>query len=185
MSELQFFARRAGRTIMELVRRNIRPIDILTPQAFRNAIIVHSAIGGSTNGLIHLPAIAKELGMELDPELFNEINPKIPHIGNINPSGKHLTESFWFAGGIPRVQRMLADYLDLDVMTVTGKTLGENLEELEKNSFFEIGAGLSAQLWSAGGGCHHSFGDDGRNGKYRGAEGQSGSGRSRCQIFCL
>ena len=141
MSELQFFARRAGRTIMELVRRNIRPIDILTPQAFRNAIIVHSAIGGSTNGLIHLPAIAKELGMELDPELFNEINPKIPHIGNINPSGKHLTESFWFAGGIPRVQRMLADYLDLDVMTVTGKTLGENLEELEKNSFFEIGEG--------------------------------------------
>ena len=78
---------------------------------------------------------------ELDPELFNEINPKIPHIGNINPSGKHLTESFWFAGGIPRVQRMLADYLDLDVMTVTGKTLGENLEELEKNSFFEIGEG--------------------------------------------
>lgn len=141
MSELQFFARRAGRTIMELVRRNIRPIDILTPQAFRNAIIVHSAIGGSTNGLIHLPAIAKELGMELDPELFNEINPKIPHIGNINPSGKHLTESFWFAGGIPRVQRMLADYLDLDVMTVTGKTLGENLEELEKNSFFETGEG--------------------------------------------
>ena len=181
MSELQFFARRAGRTIMELVRRNIRPIDILTPQAFRNAIIVHSAIGGSTNGLIHLPAIAKELGMELDPELFNEINPKIPHIGNINPSGKHLTESFWFAGGIPRVQRMLADYLDLDVMTVTGKTLGENLEELEKNSFFEIGEGYLHNY----GGCHHSFGDDGRNGKYRGAEGQSGSGRSRCQIFCL
>mgnify|MGYP000326183207 CR=1 FL=1 len=114
---------------------------LLTPAAFRNAIVVHSAIGGSTNGLIHLPAIAKELGMELDPELFNEINPQIPHIGNINPSGKHLTESFWFAGGIPRVQRMLADHLDLDVMTVTGKTLGENLEELEKNHFFQIGEG--------------------------------------------
>lgn len=126
---------------MELVKKDIHPSSILTPAAFRNAIVVHSAIGGSTNGLIHLPAIAKELGMELDPELFNEINPQIPHIGNINPSGKHLTESFWFAGGIPRVQRMLADHLDLDVMTVTGKTLGENLEELEKNHFFQIGEG--------------------------------------------
>lgn len=141
MRNLLVMSRRAGRTIMELVKKDIRPSSILTPAAFRNAIVVHSAIGGSTNGLIHLPAIAKELGMELDPELFNEINPQIPHIGNINPSGKHLTESFWFAGGIPRVQRMLADHLDLDVMTVTGKTLGENLEELEKNHFFQIGEG--------------------------------------------
>lgn len=141
MRNLLVMSRRAGRTIMELVKKDIRPSSILTPAAFRNAIVVHSAIGGSTNGLLHLPAIAKELGMELDPELFNEINPQIPHIGNINPSGKHLTESFWFAGGIPRVQRMLADHLDLDVMTVTGKTLGENLEELEKNHFFQIGEG--------------------------------------------
>lgn len=141
MRNLLVMSRRAGRTIMDLVKKDIRPSSILTPAAFRNAIVVHSAIGGSTNGLIHLPAIAKELGMELDPELFNEINPQIPHIGNINPSGKHLTESFWFAGGIPRVQRMLADHLDLDVMTVTGKTLGENLEELEKNHFFQIGEG--------------------------------------------
>lgn len=141
MRNLLVMSRRAGRTIMELVKKDIRPSSILTPAAFRNAIVVHSAIGGSTNGLIHLPAIAKELGMELDPELFNEINSQIPHIGNINPSGKHLTESFWFAGGIPRVQRMLADHLDLDVMTVTGKTLGENLEELEKNHFFQIGEG--------------------------------------------
>ena len=141
MRNLLVMSRRAGRTIMELVKKDIHPSSILTPAAFRNAIVVHSAIGGSTNGLIHLPAIAKELGMELDPELFNEINPQIPHIGNINPSGKHLTESFWFAGGIPRVQRMLADHLDLDVMTVTGKTLGENLEELEKNHFFQIGEG--------------------------------------------
>ena len=141
MRNLLVMSRRAGRTIMELVKKDIHPSSIWTPAAFRNAIVVHSATGGSTNGLIHLPAIAKELGMELDPELFNEINPQIPHIGNINPSGKHLTESFWFAGGIPRVQRMLADHLDLDVMTVTGKTLGENLEELEKNHFFQIGEG--------------------------------------------
>lgn len=73
--------------------------------------------------------------MELDPGLFNEINAYIPHIGNINPSGQHLTESFWFAGGIPKVQLLLEKYLDLDVMTVTGKTLGENLEAIKKDHF--------------------------------------------------
>ena len=79
--------------------------------------------------------------MELDPGLFNEINSYIPHIGNINPSGQHLTESFWFAGGIPKVQLLLEKYLDLDVMTVTGKTLGENLEAIKKDHFFERGEG--------------------------------------------
>lgn len=141
MRDLLAMARRAGRTVMMLVKKQIRPSDILTPAAFRNAIVVHSAIGGSTNALLHLPAIAKELGLELDPELFNEINHQIPHIGNVNPSGQHLTESFWFAGGIPRVQQMLEKYLDLDVMTVTGKTLGENLEELRRDHFFERGEG--------------------------------------------
>jgi len=95
----------------------------------------------STNATIHLPSIALELGIELTPELFDEINHKIPHIGNINPSGEHLTESFWFAGGIPMVQLMLKEYLNLDVMTATGKTLGENLEDLEKDNFFDRNIG--------------------------------------------
>ncbi len=141
MRDILALSRKAGRTIMELIEKNITVSRILTPAAFRNAIIVHSAIGGSTNALLHLPAIAKELGMELDPELFNEINPQIPHIGNIFPSGKYLTESFWFAGGIPRVQKLLSSWLDLDVLTVTGKTLGENLEDLERDHFFERGEG--------------------------------------------
>lgn len=141
MRDLPAIARAAGRKILELVEQDIRPSRILTPAAFRNAIVVHSAIGGSTNALLHLPAIAKELGLELDPELFNEINRQIPHIGNINPSGRHLTESFWFAGGIPKVQWMLREHLDLDVMTVTGKTLGENLEELASGGFFRRNEG--------------------------------------------
>lgn len=141
MRDILSLARRAGRKIMELVEKDIRPDKILTPAAFRNAIVIHSAIGGSTNALLHLPAIAGELGIELDPELFNEINSQIPHIGNINPSGQHLTEAFWFAGGIPRVQLLLEKYLDLDVMTVTGKTLGENLEEIQKEHFLERGEG--------------------------------------------
>ncbi len=144
MTDILRNSRKAGRKIMALVEKDITPSKILTKEAFVNAIIVHAAIGGSTNATIHLPSIALELGIELTPELFDEINHKIPHIANINPSGKHLTESFWFAGGIPMVQLMLKDYLNLDVMTVTGKTLGENLEDLEKENFFERNLGYLA-----------------------------------------
>lgn len=137
MSTILFYAREAGRAIMNLVEKNIRPSDILTPAAFRNAVIIHSAIGGSTNATLHLPSIARELGIDLPPDLFDEMSAITPHIGNIFPSGKHLTESFWFAGGIPAVQKELKHLLDLNVMTVTGQTLGENLEELEKSGYFE------------------------------------------------
>lgn len=141
MRDLTEYSRKAGKQVVRLAKAGITPSMIMAKEAFSNAIVVHSAIGGSTNALIHLPAIAKELGIELDPELFNEINRKIPHIGNVNPSGKHLTESFWFAGGIPMVQIMLKDHLDLDVLTVTGKTLGENLEEIQREGFFERNIG--------------------------------------------
>lgn len=144
MNDILRNARNAGRKIMELIEKDITPRRILTKEAFINAIIVHSAIGGSTNATIHLPSIAAELGIELTPELFDQINHKIPHIGNITPSGQHLTESFWFAGGIPMVQLMLKDYLNLEVMTVTGKTLGENLKELEQENFFERNLGYLA-----------------------------------------
>ena len=141
MRDMLAYSRWAGRAIMNLVKKGIKPSDIMTPAAFRNAIIVHSAIGGSTNATLHLPPIARELGIELDAQQFDEINRIIPHIGNINPSGKHLTESFWFAGGIPAVQWALREYLDLNVMTVTGKTLGENLEDMKNSGFFERGEG--------------------------------------------
>lgn len=137
MRDILEYARLAGRKIMELAEKGIKPSQIITPQAMRNAIVVHSAIGGSTNAMIHLPAIAREAGFELPITWFDEINHMIPHLCNVNPSGQHLTESFWFAGGVPMVQMMLKDYLDLDVMTVTGKTLGENLEMIQKDHFFE------------------------------------------------
>ncbi len=144
MRDITDYARAAGIAVMNLVEKGITPDKILTKEAFENAIIVHSAIGGSTNATLHLPAIAKELGIKLDISLFDEINHKIPHLGNVNPSGKHLTESFWFAGGVPYVQLLLKDYLHLDVMTVTGKTLGENLEDLQKSGFFERNLGYLA-----------------------------------------
>lgn len=141
MRDILQYARQAGRQILNLVKLGITPSQIMTPAAFRNAIIVHSAIGGSTNATIHLPSIARELGYELPIELFDEINHQVPHLGNINPSGAQLTESFWFAGGVPMVQVMLKDMLDLDVMTVTGKTLGENLEDLERDNWFNRNLG--------------------------------------------
>ena len=144
MRDIIDYSRATGLAIMNLVEKDITPDKILTREAFENAIVVHSAIGGSTNATLHLPAIAKEFGITLEPELFDEINHKIPHMGNINPSGQHLTESFWFAGGIPYVQLLLKDHLHLDVMTVTGKTLGENLEDLEKSGFFNRNLGYLA-----------------------------------------
>ena len=144
MTDILRYARQAGRAVMNLAKKGITVSDILTHAAFRNAIVVHSAIGGSTNATLHLPSIARELGIELKPEEFDEINHKVPHVANLFPSGKHLTESFWFAGGIPYVQYLLKDYLDLNVMTVTGHTLGENLKMLEEDNFFERNLGYLA-----------------------------------------
>ena len=137
MRDITAMARKAGKQIMNLVKANIKTKDILTPEAFYNAIVVHAAIGESTNAMLHLPAIAYELGIELKPELFDEINHKISHIGNIYPSGEYPTEAFWFAGGIPMVQWLLKDYLNLNVLTVTGKTLKENLEDIKNDGFFD------------------------------------------------
>lgn len=135
------YSRSAGRRILALVSQNLTPSRILTREAFINAIIVHSAIGGSTNATLHLPSIARELDILLTPDLFDDINHRIPHIGNLYPGGEHITEAFWFAGGIPRVQLLLKDYLNLNVMTVTGKTLGENLEAIQRDGFFSRGKG--------------------------------------------
>lgn len=134
-------SRQAGRAVLNLVDKGISAKDILTPEAFRNAIIVHAAIGGSTNAMIHFPAIAHELGWELDVEEFDKINREIPHLCNIAPSGKYPSETLWFAGGIPAVQEELKEYLNLDVMTVTGKTLGENLEDIKNSGFYERNLG--------------------------------------------
>lgn len=136
--EIRAFARKAGEQIMNLVRKGIRFSDIVTPAAIRNAIAVHAAIGGSTNGLLHIPDLAREAGLDMDVIAeFDRINREIPHIANVTPSGKYTSEVFWAAGGIPMIQIMIKDYLDLNVMTVTGKTLGENLEQLQEEGYFE------------------------------------------------
>ncbi|MDH4266649.1 MAG: dihydroxy-acid dehydratase, partial [Deltaproteobacteria bacterium] len=144
LADIGRLSRQAGRQIMELAQKGIRPSEILTPAAFENAIKIHAAIGGSTNALLHLPAIAHELGFKVEAEQFDQLNRVIPYLTNIQPSGEYLTELFWYAGGIPRVQKELRGVLDLKVMTVTGKTLAENLEQLEREGFFRRGEGYLA-----------------------------------------
>ncbi len=141
LAEIGRLARQAGRQIMDLAKKGIRPSDILTPEAFENAIKIHAAIGGSTNALLHLPAIAHELGINIDAERFDRLNREIPYLTDVQPSGTYLTELFWYAGGVPRVQRELRDFLDLRVLTVTGKTLQQNLRRLEQEGFFHRGEG--------------------------------------------
>jgi L-arabonate dehydrase len=120
-------AQRTGRRAVELIREGVRPSAILTKAAFRNAMHVNAAIGGSTNAVIHLIALANRLGVPLELEEFDEVARATPYIANVKPSGQYLMEDFYYAGGVPAVMRELGDLLDRDAPTVTGKTVGENV----------------------------------------------------------
>lgn len=134
--EVLHYAQDAGTAMKQLLEKNIRPKDIMTKAAFENAMHIHAAIAGSTNILLHLPAIAAQNGIRITLKDFDLINRETPVVCSVMPSGKWPTRIFWAAGGIPAVMRLLKNDLDLNVMTVTGKTLGENLYELEQNGFF-------------------------------------------------
>ena len=123
-------AKHAGMKIMELVERDIKPRDILTPKAFRNALCCEMAIGCSTNSVLHLLAIANEAGVPLELETLNEISAKVPNICHLAPAGPHHIEQLYAAGGVPAIMKELTkrDFLDLSLITCTGKTVGENLE---------------------------------------------------------
>ena len=144
--ELKGAAAKAGKQVFKLIEKNIRPSDIMTKDAFENAIMVHAAIAGSSNTLIHMPAIAHELGIDIEPELFDEIHKKVPYILNIRPSGFYPGSYFWNAGGVPAIMEEIKEFLHLDVMTVTGKTLGENLEDIKKSGYYEEHAKLIEKL---------------------------------------
>jgi len=121
-------AKTAGMKVMEMVRRDIKPRDIMTENAFRNAITVDMAMAGSTNTVLHLPAIAHEAGIKLDLALFDAISEKTPYIAKLSPSGHHHIEDLHRAGGIPAIINELTkkDLIIKDCMTVTGSTIGEN-----------------------------------------------------------
>lgn len=123
-------AKRAGMQVMEMLRRDIRPRDILTPDAFENAITVDMAMAGSTNTVLHLPAIAHEAGIELNLDMFDAISERTPNLCKLSPSGHHHMEDLGLAGGIPALMNELTklDLIHKDCMTVTGRTVGENIE---------------------------------------------------------
>jgi len=122
-------AKESGEKIVELVEKNIRPRDIMTIEAFENAIVVDMALGGSTNTVLHLKAIAKEAGVDLPLSLFDEYGRKIPHLCNMRPSGPHDLQELDEAGGIPAVMKELRQFLHLNAITVTGKTVEENIKD--------------------------------------------------------
>ena len=118
----------SGHRIVEMVWEDLTPEKILTPSAFDNAIRVHMALGGSTNAIIHVIAMARRAGIALDMHRFDEISREVPVIANITPSGKYLMEDFFYAGGLRALMTTMRELLDLSCVTVTGGTLGDNIE---------------------------------------------------------
>ena len=136
--DLLAFARQAGAQAVKLASMpNMRPTDIVTMESFENAILVHAAVSGSTNCLLHLPAIAHEFGIEITGDTFDRLHRNARYLLDVRPAGRWPAEVFYYAGGVPAIMEEIKEHLHLDVMTVTGKTLGENLEELKRNGFYE------------------------------------------------
>jgi dihydroxy-acid dehydratase len=132
-SRRRVMAHLTGRRIVDMVKDDLKPSDVLTKRAFENAIRVNGAIGGSTNAVIHLLAIAGRIGVDLTLDDWDKLGRDIPTIVNLMPSGKYLMEEFFYAGGLPVVMKALldADKLDGSVLTVSGRTMAEEVEEVK------------------------------------------------------
>jgi dihydroxy-acid dehydratase len=120
-------ANRSGRRIVEMVQEDLKPRDILHEASFNNAVAAVFALGGSTNAVIHILALAGRAGIKLALDRFDQFSKKTPMLANLRPSGKYLMEDFYYAGGLPALLRVLAPHLDLSCLTITGKTLGGNI----------------------------------------------------------
>lgn len=130
-SRRKALAQLSGRRIVEMVKEDLKLSDVLTREAFENAIKVNAAIGGSTNFVIHLLAIAGRIGITLNLEDFDRLSASIPLIANLQPSGKYFMEDFYYAGGLPAVMKELSNHLHKNCMTVNGKTVIENISKSE------------------------------------------------------
>jgi len=123
------FARRSGVQIMKLLKAGIKPNQILTKAAFKNAIRVLMAVGGSTNAVLHLLALASEIGVNLEPDDFDTLSRTTPYLCGLDPTGPYTVQDLDRAGGIPALMKTMIDLVDVDAMTVTGKTVGENISQ--------------------------------------------------------
>lgn len=135
--DLKEIAKQAGRQVMALAHMGLKPRDMVTRESFENAVMVHAAISGSTNSLLHIPAIAHEFGIDFDAEMFDRLHRGAHYLLDIRPAGKWPAQYFYYAGGVPRIMEEIRDMLHLDVMTVTGKTLGENLQDLKLSGYYD------------------------------------------------
>ncbi|MCM3762139.1 dihydroxy-acid dehydratase [Alkalihalobacillus oceani] len=145
-------AKETGKAIINLVKENIRPSDIMTKNAFDNAVRTVMAVGGSSNSVIHLIAIARRLGIKLTLDRFDELSKSTPFIANIRPAGEYQMEDLYKAGGMPAVLKELSPLLHVDEMTVTGKTLKENIVDVKINPVYRhIIRTLEEPLYSNGG----------------------------------
>jgi dihydroxy-acid dehydratase len=132
ISQMKYvLARDSGKQVMELLKNGIIPSQIITKESFENAIMIDVAIGGSTNSTLHLPAIANEMGLDIDLDIFNEFSKKIPTIVNVYPSGDFGVVDLYKAGGIPAVMKRLKDFLHLDCLTASGKTIEKIIRRIK------------------------------------------------------
>jgi dihydroxy-acid dehydratase len=146
-------ARRAGAMVMDVLRRDIRPRQVITRQAIENAIAAVAATGGSTNAVLHLLAIAKEAGVPLDIEDFNQVNARVPLLADLKPGGRYVATDLYRAGGIPLVARRLLEggHLHQDAITISGRTIGEHAKEATETPDQTVVRPLSNPIKPTGG----------------------------------
>ena len=178
------YAKQSGEHVMDLIAKRIRPRDILTRKSLENGAAVVAATGGSTNGALHLPAIAHEAGIEFDLFDFSEIAVKTPTIADLQPGGRYVAKDMFEAGGVPMLLRALLDggFLHGDCMTVTGKTLAENLDDVVFNPKQKVIYPVSSPLSPTGGlvALKGNLAPEGAIAKVAGMESLSFEGPARC-----
>ena len=178
------YGRASGEAVMELIAHNIRPRDIVTREALENAACVVAATGGSTNGALHLPAIAHEAGIDFDLFACADIFKKTPYIADLKPGGQYVAKDMYEAGGMPILMKSLLDggYLHGDCLTVTGKTIAQNLEGVSFNPKQKVIYSTAKPISPTGGlvGLKGSLAPDGAIVKVAGMECQTFKGRARC-----
>ncbi|HYA06080.1 MAG TPA: dihydroxy-acid dehydratase, partial [Xanthobacteraceae bacterium] len=178
------FCMLAGEMIMDLISRNIRPRDIVTRKALENAAAVVAATGGSTNGALHLPAIANECGIKFDLFDVAEVLKRTPYIADLKPSGRYVAKDMFEAGGVPLLMKTLLDhgFLHGDCLTVTGRTIAENLKSVKWNDHQDVVRPADKPILPTGGvvGLKGSLAPEGAIVKVAGMERLQFSGPARC-----
>jgi len=146
-------SRQAGNLVMRLLKEGLKAGDILSEASLRNAVVIHQATGGSTNALLHLPAIAHAAGIEFDVSLFDAMGQEVPYLTNIHTAGEYSSRQFWHAGGVQRVVALLREsgLLDLGALTVTAETVGKNVEKVLDSDFFRAVEGCLGNYATVGG----------------------------------